>query len=693
MNILTLLFPISALVFVTAAVGQSVTNGQNADGVLGQANFSVGVSGTSATQVYHPRGATVDPATGKIFVADYFNCRVLRWSSVNAATNGSAAEAVLGQNNFDTSPAGQTQNTMYDPFHLFVDGSGILWVADLLNNRVLRFDNASFKSTGAPADGVLGQSDFTKNSTGTTQAKMNGPSGVTVDQFGRLFVADANNHRVLRFDNAALKPNGANADGVLGQSLFTTSNAKTSVDGMNYPFDVAIDPQGRLFVCDNLNNRVLRFDKAASKANGAAADGVLGQTDFTSNIYALAQSRMYSPQGIALDSKGHLFVADGNNNRVLIFNSAAGKLNGANADAVLGQLDFTSGGNSFISQNTLSQPNGVEVDTVNNRLWVVDTYNNRILRFTINVSAGIASSKNSFSFPDRAVADSALATVYIRATTSASLTITGASTTTNVFSTPLGLPANVKGNDSLALAIKFKPSNFGVFTDSLKITSSGGNLFITLKGSSPDPQMVLDVNAIDFGSVEPDSIPSRFLRITNPSINLLRIDSLKTGSNYFTINGPITPSFVKLGDTLQIGVVFTPQSVGNYIDTLELTGNSLPPLVRIPLAGVRNAPTGVQKSIGSRTGKYELDQNYPNPFNPTTAIRFSVPEAHLPSGQFVSLRIFDVLGKEVATLVNEERMPGNYVVRWDANGFPSGMYFYKLSAGDFVETKKMLMMK
>lgn len=693
MKILALLF----LVFA-AALGQPVTNGQNADVVLGQANFSVGVSGTSATQVYHPRGAAVDPATGKLFVADYFNCRVLRWSSSNAAASGSAAEAVLGQNSFNTSPAGQSQSTMYDPFHLFVDGAGRLWVADLLNNRVLRFDNASFKSTGASADGVLGQPDFTKNSTGTTSAKMNGPSGVIVDQFGRLFVADANNHRVLRFDNAAFKSNGANADGVLGQPLFTTSNANTSIDGMNYPFDLAIDPQGTLFVCDNLNNRVLRYDKAASKSNGAPADGVLGQTDFTSSIYALAQSRMYSPQGIALDSKGHLFVADGNNNRVLIFNSAAGKQNGANADAVLGQPDFTSGGNSFILQNTLSQPNGVGVDTVNNRLWVVDTYNNRILRFTINISPGIASSKSSFSFPDRAVADSALAIVYIRATTSASLTITGASTTTNVFSAPLGVPVNVKGNDSIGLTIKFKPAGFGVFKDSIKISSNAGTLFISLKGSSPNPQIALDVNALDFGVVAPDSISSKIFKITNLSINLLEIDNLKTNSKNFTVSALTVPAFVKMGDTLNVSIHFTPQNGGNYYDTLELISNSVPPLVRIPLTGISSASTGVQTRSRINTAKFELDQNFPNPFNPTTDLRFTIanllPESDAPLAQpFVTLKIYDLLGREVATLVNERKMPGSYTVRWDANGFPSGMYFSKLTVGDFTETRKMLMMK
>ena len=172
------LLQIGALFFAGRLIAQPVTNGQNADVVLGQGNFSGGVSGTSATQLYHPKGVAVNRATGKFFVADYFNSRVLRWSSVNAAVNGSAAEAVFGQNAFNTSSTGQTQNTMYDPFHLVVDGNGRLWVADFFNNRVLRFDNASSKSTGAVADGVLGQPDFTTSSIGTTQSKKIGRAHV-----------------------------------------------------------------------------------------------------------------------------------------------------------------------------------------------------------------------------------------------------------------------------------------------------------------------------------------------------------------------------------------------------------------------------------------------------------------------------------------------------------------------------------
>lgn len=91
--------------------------------------------------------------------------------------------------------------------------------------------------------------------------------------------------------------------------------------------------------------------------------------------------------------------------------------------------------------------------------------------------------------------------------------------------------------------------------------------------------------------------------------------------------------------------------------------------------------------------QFSLCQNYPNPFNPTTNLRFTVPEA-----RFVSLKIYDLLGKEVATLVGENLNPGSYAVRWDASGCPSGVYFYRLRAssgltGNFSETKRLILLK
>ena len=86
--------------------------------------------------------------------------------------------------------------------------------------------------------------------------------------------------------------------------------------------------------------------------------------------------------------------------------------------------------------------------------------------------------------------------------------------------------------------------------------------------------------------------------------------------------------------------------------------------------------------------KFELYQNYPNPFNPTTTIKYDIIKA-----QDVKLSVYDILGREVATLVNTQQQAGSYEVKFDATNFSSGIYFYQLKAGDFIDTKKMLMIK
>jgi hypothetical protein len=103
------------------------------------------------------------------------------------------------------------------------------------------------------------------------------------------------------------------------------------------------------------------------------------------------------------------------------------------------------------------------------------------------------------------------------------------------------------------------------------------------------------------------------------------------------------------------------------------------------------------KNISSEIpSSYSLQQNYPNPFNSMTNIRFEIvntPLNPLSRGEMISLKVFDITGKEVATLVNEQLNPGTYEVTFDASMFTSGIYFYRLTAGDYSETKRMMLIK
>jgi DNA-binding beta-propeller fold protein YncE len=478
MNVVALLF----LVVQPMATAQWV-NGQNADLVLGQASFESSAFGLAVDSLHAPTGIAIDQVSGKLFVADIANNRVLRWGSVTALVNGMAAEAVFGQPDFKSKSARATRNGMNFPTDVAISAEGKLFVADALNNRVLRFDGASAKLSGADADGVLGQPDFTSMANNLSRSGMNYVRGVAVDQAGRLWVSDQSNDRVLRFDSAATKSNGADADGVLGQTDFTSHRSDTSRNGMKVPRGLTLDAQGRLWVANSWNHRVVRFDNAAAKPNGADADGVLGQPDFTSALEATTASGMREPIGVAVDPSGRLYVVDERNHRVLWFNNAAGKPNGGAADGVLGQSDFTSA-SVAVKQNGMNYPWGVQVDRARNTIWVSDSENNRVLRFTATSPLGVDHARAEF----------------------------------------------------------------------------------------PDVFLLL--------------------------------------------------------------------------------------------------------------------QNYPNPFNPSTTIRYG-----LPNRSQVTLTVFNTLGQQVAVLQNGEMEAGYHEAKFDATGLSSGVYFYRMQAGNFVETRKLLLMK
>ncbi len=101
----------------------------------------------------------------------------------------------------------------------------------------------------------------------------------------------------------------------------------------------------------------------------------------------------------------------------------------------------------------------------------------------------------------------------------------------------------------------------------------------------------------------------------------------------------------------------------------------------------RLSATGVEKS-DEQPGSTDLQQNYPNPFNPKTDFRFQLADISK-----ITLKIYDVLGREITTLVNEKLLPGVYHVSWDANGVASGVYYYRLQTQNFVSVKKMILLR
>ncbi|RKZ00273.1 MAG: hypothetical protein DRQ13_00760 [Ignavibacteriae bacterium] len=144
------------------------------------------------------------------------------------------------------------------------------------------------------------------------------------------------------------------------------------------------------------------------------------------------------------------------------------------------------------------------------------------------------------------------------------------------------------------------------------------------------------------------------------------------------VNISIYSSQLQVGDILKVRATATDETIFNNIVHYPDSGYAL----------IHVLPSTVDVSNPEQLYTYSLKQNYPNPFNPSTTISYQIPEI-----SFVTIKVYDVLGNEVATLVNKENPIGSYEVEFNASSLSSGIYFYRLQAGNFVETKKMVLLR
>jgi hypothetical protein len=373
----------------TATVGITVTdqNGRSARSsfilsvstafVLGQPNLSRSLQ--REHNLSSVAGATV--VGGRFYASDYDYSRILVWNSV-PTTSGTPADFVLGQlnlyrNDYNSSYVTSAEK-LAGPSGLGTNGTNLI-VADPDNNRVLIWNTAPTSERQAP-DVVVGQSSFvglSANGGGSASASvLNYPLNARVIN-SKLFIADTFNHRVLVW-NSIPTSNGVSADFVIGQPNMTTVSSSCSANKFNQPNDIATDGT-KLFISDSANNRVVAYN-AIPTASNPTGDFVLGQSVILScsaNSGGISSSSLNFPKGLHA-SQSKIYVADSSNHRTLLWTSIPSSSFSA-ADYVLGQADFTS--NAAASPpaggQVLKNPSGVF--EFNNKLFIFDSLNYRIL--------------------------------------------------------------------------------------------------------------------------------------------------------------------------------------------------------------------------------------------------------------------------------------------------------------------------
>jgi uncharacterized protein (TIGR03437 family) len=514
--------------------------------------------------------------------------------------NGGAANLVLGQPDFVTADINLTQNGLRTPTGIATNGQ-ILAVADTDNNRVLIW-NSIPTVIDQPADLVLGQANFTTGNVGLDSKSFRGPQGLWI-QGNQFFVADTQNHRVMIWNSIPTK-NDQPADLVLGEPNFNTAPASTVSDSaptasnMFSPVSVTSDGQ-RLFVTDLGHNRVLIWNSIPTQTQ-QAADVEIGQPNMTSELpnnsfsgmtatsatdttnketpvlcntvtgFDAANNPIYPARcGATLDfprfalSDGqHLFVADGGNDRILVYNSIPTQ-NGQRADEVIGQPDefsdqVTDSTNTFqLDANVLSSspatvrsPLALAWDGSN--LYVTDPYDRRVLAFTVGTpNIPVNGITNAFSL-----------------------------TTYAVGAVDFGIVAGgtLTAKDTVTITINGTAYTYTVVTSDslLSIIQNFANIINGTTGGTPDPnvsarpnpgfnELVLTAKA---GGAAGNSVTLAVTTSTGATITATASGANLSGGTNAAEIAPgtlITITGVHLADA---AVAATPDANGNYPNTL-----------------------------------------------------------------------------------------------------------------------------
>ncbi len=505
-----------------------LATGTIADVVLGEPNFTSRAGGTGPDLLEGPSAVAIDTSArpNRVYVVDTGNSRVLGWKDAATLTNGEAADLVIGQANFTDSGCNDpfsnaSDSNLCDPLAAAVDGSGNLYVVDSQNNRVLEYTspftacNGKFPCVGGPAREVFGQDgSFTSNGCNSDTGNdlvcspndLCNPQGVAVDGEGNLYVADDGaNSRVLEYNTPL---SNTTADTVFGTcSGGFTSNAcsETSAKSLNIPIGVALDGSDNLYVADTIDSRVLEYTNPIASCEGVfpciigAAHKVFGQPNLTSSEcnYTLNPSAtdLCNPEGVALDPVGDLYVVDNENSRVLEYSTP---LTNSTANAVFGQDgSFTSNtpNDGGLSASSLDAPSGVAADGSGN-LYVADVGNNRVLKYdqpvgsssptptaTATSATPTATATRTATPTATATAATPTATPTASATGTPTTTQTPTSTPTPVSATLTITPGSIAFGDKTTVGTSGKPKTVKIKNASSKKTGSAVN--IEMESASP----------------------------------------------------------------------------------------------------------------------------------------------------------------------------------------------------------------
>ena len=325
--------------------------------------------GGAATTAYmsFPWAVAVDGA-GNLFIADTFNSRIRR---VDALTGIITTYAGNGDYGSSGDGGAATSATLSYPYGVVVDGSGNVFIADTDNHRIRRVDALSGIISTVVGTGEVGSAG---DGGVATDAHIDTPHGLALDGEGNLFIADYDDHRVRRVDAFSGIITTVAGTGVLD---FSADGVVATSAALYSPWAVAVDSAGNLFIADSTANRIMRVDAVTTIISTYAGTGAHG---YAGDGAAADRAELDTPNGIAVDGEGNLFIAEYDGHRVRRVDATSGLISTyAGTGAVWEGFSDEGGDGGIATDARLGSPTAVAFDRDGN-LFIADAGNNRIRR-------------------------------------------------------------------------------------------------------------------------------------------------------------------------------------------------------------------------------------------------------------------------------------------------------------------------
>jgi sugar lactone lactonase YvrE len=322
------------------------------------------ISATSA-QLNAPYGVAVD-SEGNIYIADTDNHRIRKVDSSGVITTIAGSEGAGSSGDGGSATSAKLGN----PHGVAVDSDGNIYIADSGNQRIRKVDSfgviTNFAGTGSAGHNGDGSP--------ATSRQLNFPHGVAVDSGGNIYIADRDNHLIRKVYSSGGIMTITTIAGTPKTDGFGGDGGPSTSAQLNFPYGVAVDSVGNIYIADSANHRIRKVDSSGGIMTITTIAGT-GTAGYSGDRGPATSAQLYFPTGVAVDSVGNIYIADYGNHRIRKVYSSGGIMT-ITTIAGTGEADYSGDGGPSTSAK-LNCPSGVTVDSGGN-IYIADYGNHRI---------------------------------------------------------------------------------------------------------------------------------------------------------------------------------------------------------------------------------------------------------------------------------------------------------------------------